>query len=699
MKILTTFSSTTLAMTLMMGIATGLGGCAGCLDTQIKEPTESAQIDVEPQSITFAAPLLQGDDGLAPRAYEPLLITSIGDAVLTVIDIRLNEDDGDGELGLSFELPSPEEAARAGLEDIEASELCPEEMGFKLERNGRIGSSCVVLITFDARDGRPDHAVLTILSDDPVEGDKTLDVDTLAGGPRLVIEPARELLFEQEVNGAPGAEIEADRQLLRLSNAGTDFLRINQLDLINNAGGDFSVEFAEESPFTSLPALLAPQDRAQFIALWVTYAPTRPGNDHGELRIRSNDPVNSEVIVDLVARALSKCLMVTPLDVDYRQVAIGSDVSQPIDMTNCGTVAIGIPQIGFVEGSHSDFSISEVPDGLSDDCIGDGGAGGGNPCEGDLSLAPGETATIQVDYVPQAEGAAGGQVAIASDSASQPQTIVNLFARGVTDPPPVALAEARAAGAPEWNVHDTEDESLEVFPASTVELRGAGSHDIGGGRLIFKWRILSKPDGAITRFMNHDAEENPTLFIPISGTYHLEVQVTDTFGSSDTHEVWIEAIAMGCVHVELIWNTPGDPDETDVGFGAGSDMDLHLLHPLGDWGESPRDCHYRNPHPDWGDAFDQSDDPSLDIDDTDGGGPENITLDQCEDNRLYRVGVHYFNDHGYGPAFATVSMFVDGVLRAQVANKRMPGTDSFWDVASISSNGAINIIDDTTPWW
>lgn len=34
------------------------------------------------------------------------------------------------------------------------------------------------------------------------------------------------------------------------------------------------------------------------------------------------------------------------------------------------------------------------------------------------------------------------------------------------------------------------------------------------------------------------------------------------------------------VHIELIWDTPGDADQTDEGPVAGADMDLHLAHPL-----------------------------------------------------------------------------------------------------------------------
>ena len=116
-------------------------------------------------------------------------------------------------------------------------------------------------------------------------------------------------------------------------------------------------------------------------------------------------------------------------------------------------------------------------------------------------------------------------------------------------------------------------------------------------------------------------------------------------------------------------------------------MDLHLLHPLGEWFQLPWDCFDGNANPDWGQAASPSDDPSVDRADSDGAGPEEINLDSPENNRVYRVGVHYRSDHGYGASFVTVRVYVQGVRRFELANKRMPAADYFWDVAAIAWPG------------
>jgi hypothetical protein len=140
------------------------------------------------------------------------------------------------------------------------------------------------------------------------------------------------------------------------------------------------------------------------------------------------------------------------------------------------------------------------------------------------------------------------------------------------------------------------------------------------------------------------------------------------------------------IRVELVWETPGDPDSSDVGGGQGSDLDLHFIHPLGSWDVPPYDCFWRNKEPNWGDRDLAEDDPHLDIDDTDGWGPEVITLAHPEGNAqepfIYRVGVFYYSDHNYGPSDATVRIFVDGGGPHSVTFSGFEDRQ-FWDVATI----------------
>ena len=124
--------------------------------------------------------------------------------------------------------------------------------------------------------------------------------------------------------------------------------------------------------------------------------------------------------------------------------------------------------------------------------------------------------------------------------------------------------------------------------------------------------------------------------------------------------------------VELTWQTPGDPDESDTGPEAGSDLDLHFAHPNAlqsqelPWMNQPWDCFWFNPNPNWGSVDSAEDDPIMLLDDVDGAGPEVITLPIPENDTLYHVGVHHWNDNGYGPSVASVRVWIAGQLAAEL---------------------------------
>ena len=119
------------------------------------------------------------------------------------------------------------------------------------------------------------------------------------------------------------------------------------------------------------------------------------------------------------------------------------------------------------------------------------------------------------------------------------------------------------------------------------------------------------------------------------------------------------------------------------------------MHPQGaEWFDRLQDCFFGNPSPDWGNIGELDDNPSLDIDDTDGAGPENINLDNPQDTDalggVYRVGAHYyrstranFGGEEHGPSLVTMRIYLGGVL-AEEMQQELVDTNDFWHVAGIS---------------
>jgi hypothetical protein len=149
--------------------------------------------------------------------------------------------------------------------------------------------------------------------------------------------------------------------------------------------------------------------------------------------------------------------------------------------------------------------------------------------------------------------------------------------------------------------------------------------------------------------------------------------------------------------VELVWTTPSDPDPLDEGPETGADLDLHFLHPaatgqdvdgdgvLDGWFDQPFDCFWFNTHPNWG-VLDPlvDDDPAFLVDDDDGAGPEIVAFEDPNEELTYRVGVHYWSDHGYGTSYATVRVFLQGALVFEMAEVELADHD-FWEVATIDA--------------
>jgi len=669
------------------GVAEACNGRDDDCDGEVDEGLPGCGEEAGPRLLTDPSgrvAFFDGACGEVEDSFAAVLLQNGGDGDLVVDRIEIEEDDAVPELLLAYEVPRFRSGPRAGEKrtDILDEEVCPAARGFTL----RPGEVCFVFVVHRCADDAPDTGRLVIRTNDPGMPEKVIRIEMLGGGPQITVIPPDTIVFEDVLQGD-----RATRSLVIRNTGGAD-LDIASIELVNNAAGDFDLRFSEASAHDQVPVTLAPLDEDDFLMVDVTYRPSRAGQDTGQVRVRSNDEARPEVIVDLVARSVFPCVQVVPLDVDFRQVLIGVSEEAAVEVTNCGNAALTVDRLEMTGGTSPDFSISVGLEGLNDACVRDRD----EPCVGESVVEGNATKTFVVEYAPSGEGADGGRVALHTNVAGTEDVEVNLFGRGTGNVPPECLAEARIAGSQEWGTYEDEDNRLETIPLKTLELKATGSWDADGSIVAYRWTVLRRPDDSTARIAPHEGAAQATFFLDLAGEYVFELEVTDNFGatSDPACRVVVEAIPDEDIHIQLVWDTPADPDQTDRGFGAGSDVDLHLLYPLGDWFCAPEDTCYANPNPDWGAPFDRSDDPSLDINNTDGAGPENINLDRPENNRVYRVGVHYHEDHGYGPSFVTVRIFVQGVLRFELANKRLAGTDQFWDVGTIAwPSGHITPID------
>ena len=242
---------------------------------------------------------------------------------------------------------------------------------------------------------------------------------------------------------------------------------------------------------------------------------------------------------------------------------------------------------------------------------------------------------------------------------------------------PIAVAEATVVG----REMDPTDDLLAV-PLDTIQLSGAQSFDPDGEVTTYEWTVVERPEGSTAELSPGTDSVEPDFFLDLAGDYTFQLDVTDLDEMTSCEAAYVHVLAVPDedIHVQLVWHTPGDPDEGD---GRGTDLDLHLLRQPGSWDAEPWDCHWKNMEPDWG-TDGPGDDPSLDIDDVDEFGPENINLDRPAPGTTYVIGVYYYSDDGMGASYATVRVFFDGVEVFEVADRELERTSAFWEVGEFT---------------
>ena len=157
--------------------------------------------------------------------------------------------------------------------------------------------------------------------------------------------------------------------------------------------------------------------------------------------------------------------------------------------------------------------------------------------------------------------------------------------------------------------------------------------------------------------------ENRYPFVPdMAGDYVGQLTVMNESGlESDPCEVVLSSTPAQNLWIEMFWEFPND------------DMDLHLIAPGGVYNNIATDCYYANCTPgvewlydmDWGASGYEGDDPSLDLDDINGTGPENINILDPQVDGNYTVIVHDYQGSTsdvYGSNQVTVNIYLNGSL-------------------------------------
>lgn len=551
----------------------------------------------------------------------------------------------------------------------------------RLER----GQSRQVEVYYTPADCSADRGSLVIYSNDPDSADTGFSVP---------LQP-QELTGQIRVNPNPvdfGRVPAGESRTLtvKIENVGTCALTVNDLFL----SGSFDFQFtepAEDGVIELEPALPITLETSESRELDITYTPSGDGFDEATMFVRSDDSQNRTVEVPVFANGNQPCIVVSEEDgIDFGQRFIGEVHSKNITITNCSQrQPLEVYDVEL--GEHWDlqglerFFLTDLPDFDAEPVVLDPQTSTSVTLNFDPVLYTPDTHPDLCTGPPDepCEVTDGAVMTVTSSDEEKSPLDIEVRGVGTNNHCPVAVARARIRGSGDpWTT------TIDAIPLDTLEFDGRDSTDSEGDIAAYQWEVSDRPSGSVADFSPNGAVPNPTFFLDLAGTYVFTLNVFDGAGtiSCDPAEVVAVVTPDEAIHVQLVWHTPGDPDETDRGGGRGSDVDLHFLHPLGSWDVAPYDCFWRNKEPNWGDRNSSADDPSLDIDDTDGAGPENINLNEPEGSPAepftYQVGVFYYSDHNYGPSDSTVRIFINGHERFAATFPNLEDRQ-FWDVARI----------------
>lgn len=501
---------------------------------------------------------------------------------------------------------------------------------------------------------------------------------TASGTPKISVQP--ELFDFKFVN--VGEERIEQADLFSIGNAD---LEISKMELKLEA--DLFVVIVEGKEYTPgeivtfTPPLVIPKEQKMGIKTLYRGKDDKPHN--GTIILHTNDPsLTAEggpghKAINVKVNSTGPCLLLNPSNVVFGATPLGKGGITTMALQSCGDKAVTVTSIVFAAGSSGEFSIDWTS------------IGGEPTAEKPLIIGVNEIKTAALKYDPDAQNPIVDGKIVADEATLEIHS--NIIAK---------VSKATLSGFASSSACPTAviklPEGDTVVPQTILHLDGSPSFAQTGKIAKYRWEV-DQPTGSVALF-KPNAQLPAAQFQPnVAGDYTFRLRVWDTADKESCvpAEKKVKVLPDQAIHVELLWDTPGDPDQSDEGPAAGADLDLHFAHPFGagldfdgdkladPWFDPTYDAFWFNKSPEWG-SYDPNvdDNPSLDRDDTDGAGPENLNLTLPENGMSYSVGVHYFNDFGKGPSTAEVRIYVYGQLKYQVKSEPLKKGD-MWYVATV----------------
>lgn len=194
----------------------------------------------------------------------------------------------------------------------------------------------------------------------------------------------------------------------------------------------------------------------------------------------------------------------------------------------------------------------------------------------------------------------------------------------------------------------------------------------------YQWALTQQPFGGEDELHVLELFDERQFFTATNpGTYEFTVEGIDSNGARSCNTavqiVEVPPPTRG-LFVEVLWSAP-DSASPDVAPGAGSDLDLHFVHPSArDAFDTKWAAFWYNANPDWGEVANTRDNPFL-TDDFTAPGRETVYLREPDPTTMYCVDVHHWG--GPDGVGVQVRYYGDGTLFAEATHPRLDHYDLF----------------------
>lgn len=407
----------------------------------------------------------------------------------------------------------------------------------------------------------------------------------------------------------------------------------------------------------------------------VKYDPTTETSETAQVVIVSdaeNLAADENVVINLGGSGKdlgAPVITVNPAECNFGDVGVNVRAFCDLSIGNDGNQELAITDIGFT---------AETP---APDVFG---------AEGFFAIptyiAPGTAVSARFYAVPNVAAPITGGLVITSTDPSKAQITVPFVVTGAQAPTAIARVKS-INGAPNSSA------SPAVEPLDNVILSGDQSVGQNNATITgYAWEIVEQPPESSATLTNPSAMDTGFRFssasgivngLDVAGTFVVRLTVTDSNGavSQNDARVSLNAVPTEGLHIQLSWSS--SQNDIDLHLGRGNTPDWCSLD----------DCYYGNctfSGPNWDGQAGSNGDPSLDIDDLNGFGPENINIESPV-NGSYVIGVHAYGPNAFAPTDVTVKIFVGGALADELYG-HLDTADDFWQVARVDVNGTTTVV-------